>query len=271
MPASLIFALTAFIDEHWRAARPRPCARGSRLRSSPTPGPAPADHRVSLGHDHRGPRPPLPGPRRQSARDASAIAAPESRTAVRRTFLMCLPSCHAAHATRNPIAYEYVSGGTLWRWLHDSMRTSATSQPPPLTTRSEPLAGPSRILRAATRRNTSDRTSPAPTPRRSRPCRRDRSRSAGYDRHGVVPAAEALGRVRRENSPCPGSRRSPHGYRLDSAPPRADFSHSASVGSRNSAAGYRRQPRAVRGRIVIANEGDRMIHPALRRLASTQT
>src|SRR5215831_6138219 len=51
--------------------------------------------------------------------------------------LMALPHRSSApyrlHATRNPIAYEYVSGGTLCRWLHESIRTSATSQLPPRT------------------------------------------------------------------------------------------------------------------------------------------
>jgi acyl-CoA synthetase (AMP-forming)/AMP-acid ligase II len=45
-------------------------------------------------------------------------------------------------ATRKPIPYEYVSGGTLWRWLHDSIRTSATSQLPPRNKRKCPSGGP---------------------------------------------------------------------------------------------------------------------------------
>ena len=49
---------------------------------------------------------------------------------------------YTVHTILNPIPYEYVSGGTLWRWLHESIRTSDTSQLPPRSRRIDPEIGP---------------------------------------------------------------------------------------------------------------------------------
>ena len=77
------------------------------------------------------------------------------------------------------------------------------------------------------------------TPRRCRSCGRGRSRWAGgVDRRGtdvavgqVFSAGNAPWKTFMRCSP-PGSSSAPHGERLPSRPPRAAYSHSASVGSR---------------------------------------
>ena len=109
-------------------------------------------------------------------------------------------------------------------------------------------------------RSTADRTSRRPTPTRCRPCRRARSAFGGYERHGVVPCVGFSAGSTRKFAML-RSRRSPHGYRLDSAPPRAAFSHSASVGRRNAFPVDGRQPRAVRRRVVVADERDGVVGP----------
>ena len=125
------------------------------------------------------------------------------------------------------------------------------------------VRGPVRVAFRRRRVVRRDRTNRAPTPRRCPPYRTTRSRSADIAGTGSCRAwLRSAGSSRK--LAVLRSRRSPHGYRLDSAPPRAAFSHSASVGRRNSvpAASTARRSTPPRRRSGRASRDDRRVRAA---------